>query len=171
VQVVVGRVVRPHGVRGEVVVDTRTDRPEQRFAQGQTLATASGASLVVSSSRPHAGRWLLRFAGVEGRDAVEALRGTDLMVETAHGDTDEDDDLFADVALIGLQARLDAGEALGTVRAVEHLPMQDLLVIRTTTGRDVRVPFVRAIVPDVDVGGGWLRVRPPTGLLEVEERG
>jgi 16S rRNA processing protein RimM len=166
VQVVVGRVVRPHGVRGEAAVDPRTDRPEQRFAPGQVLATPHGRTLTVLTSRPHASRWLLRFEGVDDRDDVDALRGTDLLVDVAGETAEDDEDVFADLVLVGLAARSRSGDVLGEVSAVEHLPMQDLLLVRTPDGRDVRVPFVAAIVPRVDVDAGWLLVDPPSGLFD-----
>jgi 16S rRNA processing protein RimM len=165
VQVVVGRVLRPHGVRGEAAVEARTDRPQQRFTPGQVLASADGRRLTVLTSRPHANRWLLRFDGVDDRDDVDALRGVDLLVDVVD-ETEPDDDVFADVVLVGLAARSSSGDELGQVAAVEHLPMHDLLVVRTPDGRDVRVPFVSAIVPEVDVSAGWLLVDPPAGLLD-----
>lgn len=167
-QVVVGRIVRPHGVRGEAVVEPRTDRPAERFAPGEVL-TGRGRSLTVISARPHMKRWLLRFDGVDDPGAVDALRGVDLEVDVPVESSTDDPDEFADIALVGLVARTDDGTALGVVREVEHLPMHDLLLVRTSDGRDVRVPFVTAIVPQVEVADGWLRVNLPPGLLDVEE--
>lgn len=166
-QVVVGRIVRPHGVRGEAVVDPRTDLPQQRFAAGQVLLTDAGARLRVVSSRPHQKRWLLAFEGVDDRDAVDALRGIDLRVDVAGEQLDEPD-VFADADLVGLRARSRAGDPLGVVRAVEHLPMHDLLVVVTADGREVLVPFAAAIVPRVEPSEGWLLVDPPPGLFDDE---
>lgn len=160
--------MRPHGVRGEAVVEPRTDRPAERFAPGEVL-TGRGRSLTVISARPHKNRWLLRFDGVDDPGAVDALRDVDLEVDVAVGSGTDDPDEFADVALVGLIARMDDGTEVGVVRAVEHLPMHDLLLVRTSDGRDVRVPFVTAIVPQIEVADGWLRVNLPPGLLEIEE--
>jgi 16S rRNA processing protein RimM len=168
VRVVVGRVVRPHGVRGEAVVEARTDRPEQRFAPGRVLLTDRGAELRVVSSRPHGARVLVQFDGVADRDAVDAMRGVLLEAEVDDVPDDDEPDVYADVSLVGLEARLVSGEVVGVVRAVEHLPMQDLLVVRLTGGRDVRVPFVAAIVPSVDVEAGAVLLDPPGGLLDEE---
>jgi len=161
--------VRPHGVRGEAAVQPRTDRPERRFAPGQVLSTPHGRTLTVLTSRPHASRWLLRFDGVHDRDDVDALRGADLLLDVSD-EPAADDDVFADVALVGLAARSVAGDLLGEVAAVEHLPMHDLLLVRTCDGREVRVPFVAAIVPRVDVEAGWLLVDPPAGLFDEDMR-
>lgn len=166
-QVVVGRIVRPHGVRGEAVVESRTDRPQQRFAAGQVLLTDAGARLRVVSSRPHLKRWLLAFEGVDDRDAVEDLRGLDLRVDVG-GEQPDEPDVFADADLVGLHARSRAGDLLGVVRAVEHLPMHDLLVVVAPDGREVLVPFAAAIVPRVEIGEGWLLVDAPSGLLDDE---
>ena len=164
-RLVVGRVARAHGVRGEVVVEPRTDQPGRRFAPGAVLLTESGRSLTVTSARPHAGRWLLRLVGVDDRTQAAGLRGLELEVESAVDDPD-DGELYPDVALIGLAVRTADGERVGSVEAVEHLPMQDLLVVGLTTGGQARVPFASAIVPEVDVAGGWLRIEPPGGLLD-----
>lgn len=163
-RLVVGRVARPHGVRGELVVEPRTDQPERRFAPGAILRTDSGASLTVVSSRPHSGRLLVRLAGVDDRTAADRLRGWELLVEADPDDTD--DELYADVALIGLDVRTTGGDHVGSVVAVEHLPMHDLLVVALEQGREVRVPFVAAIVVEVDASGGRLRIDPPPGLLD-----
>ncbi len=168
-RLVVGRVARPHGVRGEVVVEPRTDQPERRFAPGEVLLTDAGRSLTVESSRPHSGRWLVRLVGFDDRTSADGLRGLELQVEADAGDTD-DGDLYSDAALIGLDVRTgdgpDAESVVGSVVAVEHLPMHDLLVVELAQGRAARVPFVTAIVPEVDVPGGWLRIDPPPGLLD-----
>lgn len=164
-QVVVGRVLRPHGVRGEVVVDPRTDQAQRRFAPGSGLACPDGTVLAVASSRPHANRWLLRFVGVDGRDAAEALRGTVLSTD-ADDAVAVDADEFPVVALVGLHVRDVSDRALGVVHAVEHSGWQDLLVVETAAGRHVRVPFVTAIVPTVDLDAGVLVIDPPPGLLD-----
>lgn len=164
-RLVVGRVARAHGVRGEVVVEPRTDQPERRFAPGAVLVTGPGRSVTVTSSRPHAGRWLLRLVGVDDRTKADALRGLELQVDSAIDDPD-DGELYPDVALIGLAVRTADGEQVGSVEAVEHLPMHDLLVVGLTRGGQARIPFASAIVPEVDVAGGWLRVEPPAGLLD-----
>lgn len=168
-RLVVGRVARPHGVRGEVVIEPRTDQPERRFAPGEVLLTDTGRSLTVVSSRPHSGRWLVHLVGVDDRTSADGLRGLELQVEADARDPD-DGELYADVALIGLDVwATDENQVeavVGSVVAVEHLPMHDLLVVELTQGGTARIPFVTAIVPEVDVPGGWLRIDPPPGLLD-----
>ncbi|MEV0406941.1 ribosome maturation factor RimM [Actinoallomurus sp. NPDC050550] len=162
----VGRIGRAHGVRGEVSVEASTDDPGVRFAPGSSLATdpARLGPLTVESVRPHTGRLLVRFAGIDDRTAAEALRGVVLLVDSADIPPSDDPDEFHDQELIGLLAVTTDGTEVGEVIDVEHLG-QDLLVIRRPGG-DALVPFVRALVPEVDVPGGRIVLDPPPGLLE-----
>lgn len=168
-QLVVGRVGRPHGVRGEVLVDSRTDRPEDRFADGAVLATepAERGPLTVSAARWHGGRLLVRFAGVTDRVGAEQLNGTTLLTEVDERERPADPDEFYDHQLVGLEV-VTAGDGplVGTVDDVLHLPGQVLLSVRRPTGEEVLVPFVSAIVPVVDIDAGRLVVDPPGGLLD-----
>jgi 16S rRNA processing protein RimM len=165
----VGQIVRPHGVRGEVLVDVRTDEPEARFTVGATLATENGGppSLTVESVRPHQGRLLVVFDGVYERDLAEELRGVRLCVDSEQVAAPEDPDEFHDHQLVGLHAVDPAGEALGEVTGVDHAPASDLLVLRRPDGRSALVPFVKAIVPQVDLAAGRVVVDPPAGLFDL----
>lgn len=165
--VVVGRIGRPHGVRGEVTVEVRTDSPEVRFAPGTVLGTdpARPGGLEVAGFHWHSGRLLLSFDGVVDRTGAESLRGLLLTAVIADDERPEDPEEFYDHQLVGLTARTVAGD-LGQVAEVLHLPAQDLLVVRTAAGREVLVPFVSEIVPEVDLAAGTLLVDPPAGLLD-----
>ena len=167
---VVGRVARPHGVRGELVVDVRTDEPEQRFAVGATLAAQprSGprGTLTVAAVRPHGVRLLVTFDGVADRDGAEALRGALLTVDSSTLPPPSDPDEYYDHQLEGLTAQLADGTVLGTVTEVLHGPGGELLVIaRDGDGPELLVPFVRDIVPTVDLQAARLVLTPPEGLL------
>lgn len=166
--VVVGQVGRAHGVRGQVAVAPRTDDPELRFAAGSVLVTdpPERGPLIVAETRLHSGRLLVRFEGVADRTGAEALRGTSLLVDPDQRPPLEDPDDFYDTELIGLRALDPAGATLGVVADVIHAPGSDLLALRVD-GREVLVPFVRQIVPHVDVAGGTLTVDPPEGLFEL----
>ena len=169
-QVTVGRIGRPHGVRGAVVVGVRTDEPELRFAQGSRLDTdPSGVGpLVVTATRWHSGELLVRFEGITDRDAAGELRGTWLLVDSAAIAPPDDPDEFNDIDLIGLSVRTVDGTDVGTVDDVLH-PAQDVLVVKTPDARDIMIPFVKAIVPGVDIPGGVLTINPPEGLLNLGE--
>lgn len=170
-EVLVGVVVRVHGLRGEVVVESHTDSPGERFAAGTSLAArdARGAprpSLSVTRSRAHSGRMLVTFDGVDDRDAADELRGTRLLVPTGSLVPPEDPDEFHAHQLEGLRAELPDGSPVGTVREVVYGPGGELLVLSRPGADDALVPFVTAIVPTVDVPGGRIVLDPPEGLLD-----
>ena len=166
--VVVGRIGRPHGVRGEVTVEVRTDDPDLRFVPGAVLATdpPSRGPLTIAGVHWHSGTLLLRVEGVADRSAAEELRNTELLVAVEDLPEIEDPDSFYDHQLVGLTARLLDGSEVGEVTAVRH-EAQDLLVIRRPDGAEALVPFVTAIVPTVDVAAGFLVVDAPEGLLDL----
>jgi 16S rRNA processing protein RimM len=166
--VVVGRIGRPHGVRGEVTVEVRTDDPDLRFVAGAVLRTdpADRGPLTISRVHWHSGTLLLRLEGVESREDAEALRNTELLVEVADLPPLEDPDAYYDHQLVGLSVRLIDGSELGEVAEVRH-EAQDLLVVRRPDGPEHLIPFVSAIVPTVDAAGGFVVVDPPEGLLEL----
>src|SRR5579884_2179947 len=122
-QLVVGRIGRAHGIKGEVTVEVRTDEPELRLAPGAVLATdpPSAGPLTVESGRVHSGRLLLRFAGVGDRTAAEALRGTLLIAEVDPDERPEDPDEYYDHQLVDLDVVTVSGEPVGRVTEVLHL--------------------------------------------------
>jgi 16S rRNA processing protein RimM len=172
---VVGRILRPHGVRGEVGVEVRTDEPAERFIPGSVLVTDPGgrpapdvpAKLTIESVRPHQGRLLIVFDGVYDRDLAERLRGVLLCVDSSEVTQPDDPDEFHDHQLVGLAAVTSAGEPLGDVVRVDHAPASDLLVLRRPDGREALVPFVKAIVPEVDLAAGRVVLTPPEGLFDL----
>ncbi|MGI8696052.1 MAG: ribosome maturation factor RimM [Mycobacteriales bacterium] len=170
---VVGRVGRAHGVKGAVLVRIHTDDPDERFAPGSVVATepAQRGPLTVRSMREHHGSLVVEFAGITDRAAAEALRGTSLVIDTAALPELTGADDFYDHQLVGVTAVLTNGSTLGTVTEISHSLAGDLLVIRRAgaadRSADVLVPFVHAIVPEVDIGAGRLVVDPPPGLLEL----
>ncbi len=169
---VVGRIGKPQGIRGEVTVQVRTDDPDARFAVGAVLLTdpAERGPLTVESSRLQNGRLMVGFAGVADRNDAERLRETLLQVDAATLPPPEDADEFHDHVLRGMTVHLLEGRHLGEVADVLHLPHGDVLVVRRAdNGAEVLVPFVRAMVPEVDVPGRSLVVDPPEGLLDLTD--
>lgn len=167
-RLVVGRIGRAHGIRGDVAVEVRTDDPGARFADGTVLLTdpAWAGPLTIATTRNHSGRLLVRFEGVRDRNAAEALRGTVLQVESADVAPLDDPDEFHDHELIGLAVRTADGERVGEVTDVLH-HAQDVLVVGRPDGEEVLVPFVGPLVPEVDVDAGHLVIDPPPGLLDL----
>ena len=178
-RVIVGRIGRPHGIRGEVVIGVRTDEPDLRFAVGATVDarnspdedrpddSSAGQPLRVASARWHSGQLLVAFAGITDRTAAAELTGSWLSVDSSQLPETGDPDEFRDHELIGLSVRTCAGDPVGVVTDVLHYG-QDLLVVRRADGPgdEYLVPFVKAIVPEVDTSAGVVVIDPPPGLLD-----
>ena len=164
IEVLVGRVARAHGVRGEVAVELRTDEPERRFAPGTVFATDRGR-LTVAATRWNGQRLLIWFDEIADRDTAERLRGVELLLEIRDDETPDDPDEFYDHQLVGLRALDAAGDDVGRVGAVLHLPAHDVLVVERD-GREALVPFVAEHVPAVDVAAGSVTISDHSGLLD-----
>lgn len=182
-RVIVGRIGRPHGIRGEVVVGVRTDEPDARFAPGASLHTGEGqdqagqaprdsthnGQLTVASKRWHSGQLLIAFDGITDRTQAASLNGTWLSVDSADLPPTEDPDEFRDHELIGLTVRTTTGQDVGIVTDILHHG-QDILVIEAPHDKaEHLVPFVKALVPEVDPAAGLLVIDPPPGLLNQAE--
>lgn len=169
-QLVVGRIGKPHGIRGELTVEVRTDAPEIRFAPGSVLVTdpARVGPITVEAVRWHSGRLLLRVVGVHDRTAAEGLRGVVLTADVPDDEVPDDPEEFFDHQLRGLAVRTVEGVEVGVVDDVVHLPGQDLLGVRRPDGRETLVPFVAEMVPEIDVDAGYLVIDPPPGLLDLD---
>jgi len=168
-QLVVATIGRAHGLKGDVALDLRTDSPAERLAVGAVLHTDPPAAgpLTVARARNQADRWVVGFREVTDRTAAEGLRGVALVVEAA--ESDDDEDAWYPHELAGLRVELADGTVVGEVIGLEPLPAQDALIVREHSGARTLVPFVRAIVPVVDVAGGRVVLDPPGGLLAGEE--
>ena len=171
IEVVVGRIGKPHGIRGEVTVELRTDEPERRFVEGVALVAESPrgvrSTATVERTRWHQGVLLLHLEGFPDRTAAEAARGTLLIAEVDPDEQPEDPDEFYDHQLVGLRVEDTEGAERGEVTGVLH-GAQDLLQVRTPKG-PVLVPFVTALVPTVDLDGGRVVVADRPGLLDPSE--
>ncbi|WP_203981203.1 ribosome maturation factor RimM [Planosporangium flavigriseum] len=172
---VIGQILRPHGILGEVVVGVRTDEPSERFVPGSVLVTDPGRrvapdvppTLTIETVRPHQNRLLVVFDGIYDRTLAERLRGVLLCVDSESLPVSDDPDEFSDHQLVGLAAVSPRGEQFGEVIRVEHAPASELLVLRRPDGRTALVPFVKAIVPEVDLAGGRVVLTPPEGLFDL----
>lgn len=149
----VGRIVKAHGIRGEVIVDLVSNRPEERLAPGSVLASDRG-DLEVLTATPHQGRWIVAFAGIHDRNGAETYRGVVLSAEPLEGD---DDALWVH-ELIGSEVFDLTGRSYGPVEAVEANPASDLLVL--SDDRLVPLVFVKTRLP------GRVVIDPPSGLLD-----
>jgi 16S rRNA processing protein RimM len=171
VELLIGRVVKAHGITGEVVVEVRTDDPNTRFAPG-AVVRAKGShdqerSYVVDSVRDHGGRLLVRLAGVADRDAADALRGSLFVIDSEDLPPIDDPDTYYDHQLEGLRVRTTAGQDIGTVAEVLHTAAGELLAIKRADAGELLVPFVSAIVTSVSLDSRTVEIDPPEGLLEL----
>ena len=166
-RLVVGRIGRAHGVKGEATVEVRTDDPELRFAPGAVLLTdpPERGPLTVRAGRVQGGRLVLSFEGVPDRTAIEKLRNTMLIAEVDPDELPDDPDEYYDHQLEGLTVRSVDGVELGVVDQMVHGPAQDLFVIRRPEGGELLLPFIAEFVPEVDLEAGVVLVDPPEGLL------
>ncbi len=171
IDVVVGRVGKPHGIRGEVTVEVRTDEPDRRFPVGAALrverprgVAAPWEVLTVTATRWHQSTLLVRFEELGDRTVAESARGLLLHADVPADESPDDPEEFYDHQLVGLAVEDVDGRPLGEVSAVLH-GAQDLLEVRTPDGRDTLVPFVAALVPEVDLPGGRVVVADRPGLV------
>ena len=173
-ELVVGRVAKSHGVRGELVVEVRTDEPELRFAPGAVLhgrapRAHTTAEYTVESAREHSGRLLVCLREISDRAAADALRGTMFLIDSAELSASDDPDEFHDHELEGLNVQLTDGTPVGTVAEVLHSAAGELLSVRAVADdREILVPFVATIVPTVSIAEGIVVIDPPEGLLAEE---
>ncbi|MCX6427493.1 MAG: ribosome maturation factor RimM [Actinomycetes bacterium] len=165
-RLLVGRIGRAHGINGEATIEVRTDEPENRFVIGARVLTDSNGELLITSHRWHNGILLLGFEGITDRNGIEVLRDTLMYCEVDIDAPGENDDDFHVLQLIGCTAFLESGEKLGEVSDVINLPAQDLLAIQSAEG-EVLIPFVRQLVPVVDIKNRKMTVIPPQFSSEV----
>lgn len=174
---VVARIGKPHALRGEVTVQLHTDDPESRLVPGVVFDTraepGSGVprQLTLATTRVHRGIWLLGFEEIPDRTGAESLRGTRLVLAGDQPDPTEDDEGWYEEDLVGLTAVDPTGAVLGEVVALELGAAQDRLRLRRPDGQEALVPFVEAIVPEVDPEAGRVVVDAPPGLLDLDAKG
>lgn len=167
----VGRLTKPHGLKGGLKVELYTDNPDERFAPGAEFhlqvpedSQWFGQRLTVRELRWFNGSPVAFFAEVTDRTAAESIVRAILWIDQATVEQSVEENAWYDHQLVGLEVRR-GEQLLGTVSEVQHLPAQDLLAVKTEGGT-VLVPFVEAIVPSVDLDAGIVMVTPPAGLFE-----
>ncbi|MEU0628416.1 ribosome maturation factor RimM [Streptomyces sp. NPDC005989] len=170
-QLVVARIGRAHGIKGEVTVEVRTDEPELRLGPGAVLATepAGAGPLTIETGRVHSGRLLLRFEGVRDRTAAEALRNTLLIADVDPAELPEDPEEFYDHQLMDLDVVLADGTEIGRITEITHLPSQDLFIVERPDGSEVMIPFVEEIVTEIDLAEQRAVITPPPGLIDADQ--
>jgi 16S rRNA processing protein RimM len=170
----VGRLVKAHGLKGAIKLELYTDSPSERFKPGQILELQVpetsdwfGKTITVSELRFYNQAPVLFLEGIDDRSKAETLIKAILLIETEADVLPEEPEAWYDHQLVGLKA-LVGEEVVGVVSRVDHLPAQDLLAIETANG-EVLVPFVKQIVPEVNLAQGQITLTPPDGLFEVNQ--
>lgn len=167
--VVVGRLGRPHGVHGEISVEVRTDDPENRFAIGAKITVKeTNQKLTVASTRWHLSRLLIKFEEIQDRTAVDSVRGKTLVVEVDLNNASLENNEFYEFQLVDLEVFNTNNEKLGVVKEVLPGSAQALIVVKTLDNKEVMVPFVNQLVPVVDVKNKKVVMDPPIGLFDEE---
>ena len=166
---VVGRLGRPHGVHGEISVEVRTDEPELRFAKGSKLSVKeSNNQLTVLSSRWHQEKMLVKFEEITDRDLANEIKGKTLTIKIDPNSVETKKDQYYEFQLAGLKVIDKNDKTLGQIKEVITNLAQDLLVVETVDKREVLVPFVKQIVTNVDLNKKLVIMDPPTGLFDEE---
>ncbi|WP_330460055.1 ribosome maturation factor RimM [Streptomyces sp. NBC_00820] len=167
-QLVVARIGRAHGIKGEVTVEVRTDEPELRLGPGAVLTTdpASAGPLTIATGRVHSGRLLLRFEGINDRTAAETLRNILLIADVDPEELPEEEDEYYDHQLMDLDVVTADGTEVGRITEISHLPSQDLFIVERPDGSEVMIPFVTEIVAEIDLAEQKAVITPPPGLID-----
>jgi 16S rRNA processing protein RimM len=168
---IVARIRRPHGVRGDCTVAVDTDRPDAVFRKGRVLHLGDeagdpmGRQLIVESFRPTPAGAILRLTDVGSREAAEELRGHTLLIRSIEAQPPDRNEVhYRD--LIGMVGREDERE-VGTVEDILELPTGEILVLRSPLGKEILIPFVRDIVVGLDPPNRELKLKLPPGLLDL----
>ncbi len=171
----VGRFLKAHGLKGAIKLELYTDSPNERFVPGAVLELQVpeespwfGKSVTVSELKWFNSSPVLFLKDVSDRTQAESLIKAILLVEQPLDVSPQEPDAWYDHQLAGLKVVRDGAE-IGTLLRVEHMPAQDLLVIKTEEA-EVLLPFVKVFVPKVDIQAGVIEITPPGGLFEqIEE--
>ncbi|MFZ4065138.1 MAG: ribosome maturation factor RimM [Rhodoluna sp.] len=174
----VGRLLKAHGLKGAIKLELYTDAPNERFVPGATFELQVpdsspwfGKTVTVTELRWYNAQPVLFLEGVTDRTQAESLIKAILLVEQDLTEVPSEPEAWYQQQLVGLKVLRD-GVQIGTVLRVEDYPSQDMLIIKTTDEREVMVPFVKAIVPEVNIQDKYISVTPPAGLFEeLEESG
>ena len=168
--VVVGRIARSHGLRGQVAVTPETDFVAERFQSGATVWTRLAGreqELTIASARIQNGRPVIGFEGMSSVEAVERLAGLELRIPEASLRPLEPGRYY-EYQLVGCTVETMEGGAIGAIVRVESGPGGSCLVVLGPRG-EILVPLAAHIYVEVDLGGRRVRIDPPEGLLELNE--
>ncbi|WP_246473083.1 ribosome maturation factor RimM [Pelagibacterium limicola] len=169
-RILMGRIGAAHGIKGEVRIASHTEDPLAIASYGPFETDRPGLTVSITRARLAKNVVIASLEGIFDRNAAERLNGVSLFVSRERLDAPDEDE-FYHADLIGLEARLEDGSVLGVVTAVSNFGADDLLDVRLReTGKSVYLPFTRAVVPQIELGKGYLIAVPPEGWLEETPR-
>jgi 16S rRNA processing protein RimM len=156
-----GRIGAAHGIKGDVRVQSFTEDPLALTRYRTFETNRPGVTITIASARGTTNMLVARVEGINDRTAAERLNGIELYIDRNALPPAEDEDDFYHADLIGLRAQLNDGTVLGKVTAVPNFGAGDILEVKAQNGDTFLFPFTRAVVPQVDVKGGFLVIEPP----------
>jgi len=166
----VGHIVKPHGIGGEVGVKSLTERPDLRFRPRAELFIGPDESklkaVVINSVRPHKQGFLVCFDGFCDRSSVEHLRGWEIYIPSDQA-VQPEEGCYYHHQLLGLLVKDENGAKLGRVCAIIEMPAQDLLEVESESGKKYLIPIVDQFIREVDLESGSLKVHLPEGLMDI----
>ena len=169
-RVEIGGIARAHGIKGEVRITSHTEDPEAIADYGPLETNRPGLTITIESARLQKTVLIARLKGVRDRNAAELLNGVELYIDRSQLPEIEDEDDFYHADLIGLDARLDSGVSIGAVSAIYDHGAGDILEVRDPRSGDTYLyPFTKAVVPTVNISGGYLVIAPPLDADPGEE--
>jgi 16S rRNA processing protein RimM len=166
----VAQIGAPHGLKGEVRLFSFTEQPEDVEAYGPLSAEDGKRLFAIETLRFAKDHFVVKFQGINDRNAAELLRNINLYVARASLPPPDDDETYYHADLVGLPAVGKNGASLGSVLAIHNFGAGDLIELRLPDGRSVMLPFSEAVVPEVDLKAGRIVIDPPEGALDVTPR-
>jgi 16S rRNA processing protein RimM len=160
---VVGRIIRPHGIRGMLLVEPFTEVIRSLKPTSEILLGSDKVPVVVREFRPHRARFLLVIDGCEDRDAAERWRGDDIFVR--FDDVDPlPDGVYYHWQILGLEVATEGGEVLGTVERILETGANDVYVVRSDSGEELLLPAIESVILEVDLQEARITVHLIPGL-------
>ncbi|KQX38814.1 hypothetical protein ASD04_09175 [Devosia sp. Root436] len=169
-QIFLGQIGAAHGIKGQVRIATHTQDPEAIGSYGPLDTDRPGLTVTLTKVRLQKNVVIAHIKGISDRTAAEQLNGVSLFVDRSKLPEPEDEDDFYHADLIGLDVRLDSGVVIGKVSAMPNFGAGDLIEVRDPQSGDTYLyPFTKAVVPHIDIAGGFLTIVVPTDAPEGEE--
>jgi 16S rRNA processing protein RimM len=169
-RIFLGQIGAAHGIKGQVRISTHTQDPLDIGSYGPLDTDRPGLTVKLEKLRLHKNMVVAHIKGITDRNAAEALNGVSLFVDRSKLPEIDDEDDFYHTDLLGLEARIETGKVIGKVSAVPNFGAGDLIEVRDEVSGDTFLyPFTKAVVPVIDIKGGFIVIEVPLDSDEGEE--